>query len=1139
MLTKLGNIIEKRPWFVVLIIFIITIGFASFIPSLEMKTEIQDFMPDDEIVQANNRISNYFGVAQQFVLLRVQKQKTMSTITPQALKTINNIQKELNKIPGVNGVISLNTFLDVVCLLEFTKTLEDCDTNQINIALNDLLTEPKMGEIQIFEEDDSNELIDFNRFPRISKGKSIDSIDIKNCYISKNNETIRFSIEVYDLSHFQSTLKPSFPLINVMEWYIDFENLILSELDIGYKITAHIEPKHAVWEIGKGFIANLKTLLQNIRNRELINSYKKEVYLWIKPPGQDMSYPLPLETGNISFDMNTDRVNIEVSLDEMRTFGIAPKFGSFELPAKLSKFKAGTRYYQTPGIKILSGRFTINTHFLVSRIERLRNRPILGSIASRILQKFDGMTWEDFDELFEMMEQSDMKSDTLALKDIESTWTYSDISPNFEVSDEIFSILPSFIEDIQVNALSFLSIDYEKTKKPEASLIIVQINFSRDYERSLQINEEIFNRVTELNGEQDIVSIEATGEGIISTQMNEITEEANQILAPLMFIIIIGILFISFRKTSYVFLPIIALGISTIWLFGTMVLMGIPFTVMSVAFIPLILGLGVDYSVHLFHNYQAELDKGKTPGEAIKRSVKEIGTAMFLAMLTTVIAFMSFLSSSLPPIRNFGVLLGLGIIYTFITAITLLASIRYILDRKKKGILKRKTKKLSVNNIMGKTALIVIKNQKKILIIMVLFSILFASGASQLETRFDLNEFLPEDNPALDLYDKIGEDFPFSSQDQEFILIEGNVATVDVLKDIAKTHRNLEDDTYISRNIDGSVKATSIYTLIIQAVENNESLIERFNVDKKSYIPKTDKDVRELYDYLLSNIDINLDDYAIDSIDMDSFGLDDLDLESIDIDTFDMDDLGTQVESVLYRNNSKYEATVIRIYIDTGLQIDSGDINKELKLLKNELTEDLENYGDAKASVTGYFMITYKITGSLTESQALSTGVSIILAAFVLILIYRNPSLGIIAIIPVGISIIWILGTMYYIGYSLNVMTVTVTSITIGIGIDYAIHATERFRLVADKTGDINRAVRETISHTGGALFIAALTTALGFGILIFAPIPPEQQFGVIMALTISYAFITSILVLPLTLIYWAKWRKKRKGYIISPKKRT
>jgi predicted RND superfamily exporter protein len=132
---------------------------------------------------------------------------------------------------------------------------------------------------------------------------------------------------------------------------------------------------------------------------------------------------------------------------------------------------------------------------------------------------------------------------------------------------------------------------------------------------------------------------------------------------------------------------------------------------------------------------------------------------------------------------------------------------------------------------------------------------------------------------------------------------------------------------------------------------------------------------------------------------------------------------------------------------------------------------------------------------------------------------------------------IWILGTMFYIGYSLNILTITVTSITIGIGIDYAIHATQRFRYTADRTGDFRTSVCETISQTGGALLIAALTTTLGFGILVFAPIPPQQQFGLILSITIIYSFFTSVLLLPIILYNWGYNRKKRKGFIISPKK--
>lgn len=314
---------------------------------------------------------------------------------------------------------------------------------------------------------------------------------------------------------------------------------------------------------------------------------------------------------------------------------------------------------------------------------------------------------------------------------------------------------------------------------------------------------------------------------------------------------------------------------------------------------------------------------------------------------------------------------------------------------------------------------------------------------------------------------------------------------------------NLNDDTFAARKADGTVKASSIYTLIQQASSANRALIKKYNLDENTRIPKTDGDVKKLYDYLYNSNQYNM-----------------------------------QTKTFLYKENNKYKATNIQIYIDPSISLDENmDLNKNIKILKNELNQDMEDYGDVKAIATGSLLITYSITNSLTQSQIISTMLSSFLAVVVLAVAYKNPLLGLIAIIPVGVSIIWILGIMHFIGYTLNVLTITVTSLTIGIGIDYAIHATERFRLIADRTGDVNKAVLETISHTGAALLIAAATTAAGFGILVFAPIPPRVQFGVITVLTIIYAFTTSMLLLPLILVKWGKWRKKRRGYIISPGK--
>jgi predicted RND superfamily exporter protein len=278
-------------------------------------------------------------------------------------------------------------------------------------------------------------------------------------------------------------------------------------------------------------------------------------------------------------------------------------------------------------------------------------------------------------------------------------------------------------------------------------------------------------------------------------------------------------------------------------------------------------------------------------------------------------------------------------------------------------------------------------------------------------------------------------------------------------------------------------------------------MFEEFSIDESTMIPKTDEDVKRLYDYLWNSFE-----YGI----------------------------LTQL-NIHQSKNGRYDAAVIRVYINIATSThQGGNLENDLEILYNEFNDDLDDYGDVIATPTGQWIITHKITSELTDSQLLSTTISLILATIVLIIAYRRFSLGLIVIIPVLISIVWILGTMFFIGYNLDVLTITVTSLTIGIGIDYAIHATERFKLVADKTGDINAALCETIEKTGGALLIAALTTILGFGMLVFAPIPPQAQFGVIMVMTIAFSLVTSLSILPLILVRWAKWSKKKKGYIIS-----
>jgi predicted RND superfamily exporter protein len=118
---------------------------------------------------------------------------------------------------------------------------------------------------------------------------------------------------------------------------------------------------------------------------------------------------------------------------------------------------------------------------------------------------------------------------------------------------------------------------------------------------------------------------------------------------------------------------------------------------------------------------------------------------------------------------------------------------------------------------------------------------------------------------------------------------------------------------------------------------------------------------------------------------------------------------------------------------------------------------------------------------------------------------------------------------MFLLSISLNILTVMVTALTIGLGIDYSIHVMERFREEREKRKrGIEESIHTTIMSTGTALTISAVTTILGFGVLVFSPMPIAQQFGIITAITIIFSFLAAVLVLPVILIVWAKRKEKK-----------
>jgi predicted RND superfamily exporter protein len=578
---------------------------------------------------------------------------------------------------------------------------------------------------------------------------------------------------------------------------------------------------------------------------------------------------------------------------------------------------------------------------------------------------------------------------------------------------------------------------------------------------------------------------------------------------------------------------LLALLFAIIWVYGFGAAMDYSFNPITTAVPILIVGLGIDYGIHVTMRYREEINEGKKIKTSIKLTIRSVGMALLLATVTTVIAFLSNLSSPIGLLGEFGILAAIGIIGSFVTMTTFVPAIKQIRDLRKlkKGKAigkkdKRKNKKsknsgsnfksagvAALDKAMSSGAVAAEHHPMAVIVVVCLLTIGATGLALQLNTTFNFEDFLPEDlEISKDLEFMLNEfEIPGGEAEEVNILVKGDIADPSVLRAAGETIGNMGDDeSILKQGTEPDVESILSFmedwatnsTQYGAADQNYDPAFEVMynNVMTTDGVPKINAnktDIIELFDWLCTN--------------------------------------PNSIKGVKYlldrTEDGEYEGTVIRIPVDA----DFND-NEEMDELLSDLEDDkkpLDSVAD-KAVITSGPILTKVIMDLLNESQIRSLIITIIVSLIVLTIVFyykwRSLILGLLTITPVIFCVIWTLATMYLVDIPLNVMTITIASLTVGLGITYGIHITHRFLEDIERYDSIDAACRSTVTHTGTALFGAAATTIAGFGLLVFALMPPLQQFGGITAMTILYSFLSSVFILPTFLVLWAKWRLKREG---------
>jgi predicted RND superfamily exporter protein len=175
--------------------------------------------------------------------------------------------------------------------------------------------------------------------------------------------------------------------------------------------------------------------------------------------------------------------------------------------------------------------------------------------------------------------------------------------------------------------------------------------------------------------------------------------------------------------------------------------------------------------------------------------------------------------------------------------------------------------------------------------------------------------------------------------------------------------------------------------------------------------------------------------------------------------------------------------------------------------------------GDASAVLTGGPIVRQASIDAVARALQLSLPISVVLCVLIGAAWMRSVRLALISVVPILLVVAWLYATMYALGFALNLVTATIGAISIGIGIDFAIHLVMRFREELAATGDRHRALRATGESTGVALVASAGSSVLGFAVLAFAPMPMFASYGLLTAIMIVMALVASLVVLPSLLL--------------------
>ena len=549
------------------------------------------------------------------------------------------------------------------------------------------------------------------------------------------------------------------------------------------------------------------------------------------------------------------------------------------------------------------------------------------------------------------------------------------------------------------------------------------------------------------------------------------------------FSFIVLTLWFVFRKFIWILIPISSCFFSVLIMMGLLGLIGWKVTVISSNFIALMLILTMAMNIHLstrFLQLKKEFPLKKNT-ELIYLATSKMFWPIIYTALTTICAFLSLIVSEIKPIIDFGWMMTLGLITSFVITFTLLPTLLNLFPNNKINIKQQK------NSIITKfLEQISLNNKNQIFIITIIIIGLSIFGINKLEVE----------NSFINYFDKETEIY------KGMKLIDEKLGGTTPLEVIIKFPENNKNE--IKENTDD---------------EDFEDWDEEGDSNKEKYWFTKDKvdKIKLVHDYLDSLPAVGKVISFSSILEMAKKLNDNKDLDTLEI-------------GVLY---SKLPETIKNQIVNPYISIDDNEarINLRIKdslkdLRRNELIKkinfDLENKLNLKKEefkLAGVLILFNNLLQSLFKSQILTLGFVMIGILAMFIVLFRNIKLSLIGVVPNFIAAFFILGIIGILEIPLDMMTITIAAITIGIAVDNSIHYIYRFKEEFNNIKDYKKTLKKCHSTVGIAILNTSITIVFGFSILVLSNFIPTIYFGIFTGLAMLLAMVSVLTLLPALII--------------------